>query len=132
MKSNFKKANQNYTRRFWPLIVLYIMFCCIGPFLLVFLTEPGKWVYAAIAILNVSPIPFIFFVMGKYLIETDEYTRAKQVRAMLSGGAFVLSFAATWGFLELYRVLPPFWSFLYVPIFFGAYGIAYGVRSRVA
>ena len=132
VKSNFKRANQNYMRRFWLLIILYVVFCCAGPFLLVFLTEPSKWVYAGIALLNAIPIPFIFFVMGKYLLETDEYTRAKQARAMLTGGAVVLSFAAIWGFLELYQVLPSFWSFLHVPIFFGSYGVAYGLCSRAS
>lgn len=130
MKNNFKKANQNYRRRFWPLIILYVVFCCAGPFLLVVLTEPSKWVFAGIALLNALPIPFIFYVMGKYLLETDEYTRARQTRAMLTGGAVVLSFAAIWGFLELYQVLPSFWSFLYLPIFFGAYGVAYGLLNR--
>jgi len=127
---NFIRANQRYMHRFWPLIFIYIVLCIGGPLGLASLEAPPKWLYAAIGLSNALPILFIFLVMGKWLNETDEYTRAQQVQAILIGGAIVLSFSVIWGFLELYRVVPNFWSLFYGPMFFVTYGATYYLRGR--
>ncbi len=129
-KKNFTQANRNYKRRFWPLILIYVVLCFAGPFWLAFTSEPAKWQYIVVALSNALPIIFILGVMGKFLKETDEYTREQQMSAMLIGGGIVLSFAVIWGFFELYQIAPSFWSFLYGPMFFAAWGVTYFLRTK--
>lgn len=129
----YKESNRRYRRVFLPAMVFYLIFGFAGPALLKHLGEPPKWAFAAVAFVSAAPVVLVFWLMGRQLRETDEYTRAVQTRAMLAGGGVTLSFAVVWGFLELFRVVPHLWTFLLVPLFFGTYGvamIAYNLRNR--
>jgi hypothetical protein len=120
----YKEANKRYRRAFWPVIVLYVVLCFAGPMSLQTLDEPPKWAWALMAVLTGLPIVGVFWLIGRLLRETDEYTRQQQTDALLFGGGVALSVAVIWGFLDLYDVTPPLWSFWLGPIFFGAYGLA--------
>jgi len=131
--TNFREANRRYLRVFVPVMILYCLLCFGGPMLFLDMENPPKLFVAALAILTGAPICVVFWLMGRHLKETDEYTRKIQVDAILVGGGITLSVAVVWAFLELYRVVPQvahFPSMMMVgPLFFGAWGLAYAVQS---
>ena len=127
-KPTFREAQRRYQRLYWPAIILYSVLCFAGPMLMKTIDHPAKWMWAALAIVNTIPIAAIFWVLGRWLRETDEYTRKKQVEAMLAGAAVTFTFTALWGFLELYDVVPHLFVLMLWPIFFLSYGGLYCLR----
>jgi hypothetical protein len=129
----FKQANRRYVRMFVPMMILYSVFCFAGPALLAMMGSPPRWLMGLVAVITGAPIAGVFWLMGRLLRETDEYTRAIQVDALLSGGAITLSLAVVWSFLELYQVVPRakfFPSMMMVgPGFFFAYGLSFGLQA---
>ncbi len=132
-KITFKQANRRYLRLFVPLMIFYSVFCFAGPIMLRAMGEPPKWALGLVAVITGAPIAAVFWLMGRLLRETDEYTRTIQVDALLSGGAITLSVAVIWSFLELFQVVPRarfFPSMMMVgPGFFFAYGVSFGVQA---
>ncbi len=133
---SFRQANRRYLRVFLPVMVLYGILCFAGPYYLASLDAPATWLFATLAVINALPIVVVFWVMARFLRETDEYTRRNQSEALLTGGAITLSITFFWGFLEQYQVIPK-WEYvsvmmLVVPTFFACYGIAafYQARQR--
>ena len=128
----YKQAQRRYLWAFAPVMVFYCVFCFAGPELLAALDEPPKWLVALVAVVTAAPIAIVFWLIGRHLRETDEYTRKIQTDAMLGGGGIALSAAAVWGFLELFDVVPRpehFPSMMMVaPAFFAGWGIAFFVR----
>ncbi len=131
----FREANKRYRRRVLPMMAFYVFLCCVGPVAMVLTGGPAEgptWVMAFIAILTATPIAVVFWVLGRYLRETDEYTRAWQTEALLTGGGITLSLAVIWSFLELYHVVPRpefFPSMMMVgPTFFLFYGLSAAVK----
>jgi hypothetical protein len=123
-KITFKESNRRYLRAFVPVMVFYSIFCFAGPALLERAGDPPKALVVTVALLSAAPLVAVFWLMGRLLRETDEYTRLIQSRAMLAGGGFTLSLAGAWGFLEHFDVVPHLWSFLLIPLFFASYGAA--------
>jgi hypothetical protein len=65
----------------------------------------GPSAYVA-AILPALPVIVIFAAIGRYLVEEeDEYIRLLMVRQTLWAGAFVLSVATIYGFLESFDLV---------------------------
>jgi len=123
-KITFKESNRRYLRAFVPVMVFYSVFCFAGPALLEKAGNPPRALVAMVALLSATPLVVVFWLMGRLLRETDEYTRLIQSRAMLAGGGFTLSFAGVWGFLEHFGIAPHLWPFLLIPLFFASYGAA--------
>jgi hypothetical protein len=128
---SFKQANRRYQLAFWPAMIFYAIACFAGPYLLKAMNDPPKWVAGAIAIVTAAPIAVVFWLMGRWLRETDEYTRAKHVDAMLVGGGAVFSLSIAWGFLEMFEVAPHLSYFWIAPGFFFFYGLASCVQRLV-
>lgn len=136
-KITYTEAHRRYVRAFAPVMIFYAVFCFAGPALLSGLQNPPRWVAAVVALVTGLPIAIVFWLMGRQLRETDEYTRKIQIDALLVGGGVTLSSAAFWGFLELFKVVPrvegvPSMMFV-APTFFAAWGLAYlcqRLRSR--
>lgn len=120
----FKQANRRYTLVFWPAMIFYAVACFGGPELLKVMGDPPKWVAAVIAIVTAAPVALVFWLMGRWLKETDEYTRATHVDAMLLGGGALFSLSICWGFLEIFEVAPHLPTFFVAPGFFFFYGVA--------
>lgn len=120
----FKQASRRYKAVFWPAMVFYTVACFGGPMILKTMDDPPKWVAGVIAIITAAPIAVVFWLMGRWLKETDEYTRATHIDAMLLGGGAVFSLSIAWGFLELFEVAPHLPTFFIAPAFFFAYGVA--------
>lgn len=119
----YAQANRRYRFAFWPAMVIYAILCFAGPAMLKAVGNP-KWVAAAIAIVTAAPVAFVFWLMGRWLKETDEYTRAKHIDAMLVGGGVLFALSIGWGFLEIFEVAPHLPTFFMAPGFFAAYGVA--------
>jgi hypothetical protein len=129
---SFKQANKRYRRVFIPVMIVYSLLCFATPFLFVAMSPPPKWLVGAAAILTASPIAIVFWVLGRFLKETDEYMRQVQTQAILTGGAITLSLAVAWSFLELYQVAPRSEHFpamiMVGPAFFLFYGLSAWVQ----
>jgi hypothetical protein len=123
-KITFKESNRRYLRAFVPVMIFYSVFCFAGPALLEKAGNPPKALVVSVALLSAVPLMVVFWLMGRLLRETDEYTRLIQSRAMLAGGGFTLSFAGVWGFLEYFGIAPHLWPVLLIPLFFASYGAA--------
>jgi small neutral amino acid transporter SnatA (MarC family) len=118
----FKQANRRYRYAFWPAIGFYVIACFAGPMLLKAMTDPPKWIAGVVAVVTAAPIAIVFWLMGRWLKETDEYTRATHIDAMLVGGGILFSLSIGWGFLELFDVAPHLPTFWVAPGFFFFYG----------
>lgn len=77
-----------------------------------------------------APIGGVLWLMWRLSRETDEFTRQHQMAAMAAGGLITAFISVVWGFLELYNVVPPLWTFLLGPIFFLSYGLFYCIGRR--
>ena len=123
----FKAANRRYRRAFIPVMAFYCVFCFVGPALMRAF-DGSTWLKAIVSILSGAPIAVVFWLMGRYLRETDEFTRKIQLEALVPGAGITLSLAMVWGFLELYRVVPRFEVFspmmMVGPAFF-FYGVTF-------
>jgi hypothetical protein len=80
-----------------------------------------------LAALPAAPIAGVFLVIGRYIAAADEYVRARHVKAMLLGGALLLSGLTAWDFLRVYAGAPPPGPFVAGPGFFALFGIAQGL-----
>jgi len=129
----FRGANRRYRRLFFPVMAFYVVFCFAGPLIMVaYGGEPPVWLMVIVAIISGAPIAVVFWLMGRYLRETDEFTRKIQIDALLPGAGITLSLAVIWGFLELYQVVPRFKIFtpmmMVGPSFFFFYGITFSIQ----
>lgn len=129
----FKQANARYRRLFFPIMGLYAVICIGGALLFKAWTEPPAWFAALVALATSAPVIAVFWLIGRNLRETDEYTRQIQIQALLTGGAITLSIAVIWGFLELYRVLPRLEHLpsmmMVAPCFLLTYGLSYSIQQ---
>ena len=78
----------------------------------------------ALAILPSLPLIYSIYVMGRYLIEMDEYQRAMQTRRIIAGIGATLSVCSFWGFLELFAHTPHLDLYLVYPIFCVFWGLS--------
>lgn len=81
----------------------------------------------ALYVLAVSPsLPLIYsiYVMGRYLMEMDEYQRAMQTRRMIAGIGATLSVCSVWGFLEIFANTPHLDLYLVYPMFCIFWGLS--------
>ena len=113
-------ANKRYFRGFMITIIIYAVIVFAGPLAIGFIDNPPKWMFALLAVLSAAPAAYIFVLIGRFLKETDEYTRQRLASAMVIAGGVTFSFCFLWGFLELYEVAPHFWTFLTPPLFFAS------------
>jgi hypothetical protein len=135
-KVTFRESNRRYRRLFWPIMIFYSVFCFAGPAILAsFADGPPRWLMALVAVISGAPIAGVFWLLGRFLRETDEYTRQIQTQAMLTGGAITFSLAVIWAFLELYQVVPRpqfFPSMMMVgPFFFMFYGLSFAIQHKL-
>jgi hypothetical protein len=129
----YKGANRRYRRMFIPVMAFYVVFSFAGPaVMLAYRGYPPTWLMAVVSVISAAPIAVVFWLMGRYLRETDEFTRKIQIDALLPGAGITLSLAVIWGFLELYQVVPRAKIFspmmMVGPAFFFFYGITFAVQ----
>ena len=128
-KSTFEQAKSRYRRLFFPAMVVYTAACIGGALVLAPMENPPLWLPVLIAILTIAPILIAFWLIWRYVQETDEYERMRQLESLAIAGIVTASAAGAIGFLQLYEALPNFPVFLLLPFFFLTYGIAKWVRQ---
>ncbi len=126
----YKGANKRYRRMFIPVMTFYVAFCFVGPLLMMaYKGAPPTWLIGTVAVISGVPIAVVFWLIGRYLRETDEFTRQIQLDALLPAAGITLSLAVIWGFLELYLVVPRAKIFspmiMVGPAFFFFYGMTF-------
>ena len=124
----FRIATKRYRRLFWPMMVIYVLtiMACKG-----FLegdTSP-LWLRAVCAIATTLPVIIGIWAVLRMAYEADEYTRARQLRALAEGGAMLASGLFLTGFLQMYDVIGRVDVFWFGPVYFFCFGIAYSLRS---
>lgn len=118
------RAGKQYNIRVVWLTALYAAFLIAAVYGFKHHLFSGFVAYIA-AILPALPIIGIFGAMGRYLVEEqDEYIRALMVRQTLWAGAFTLSVATIWGFLESFELVDRVDSYLIAIVWF--FGLAVG------
>jgi hypothetical protein len=130
-KPTYREANRRYNRLYWPAVFVYGLLCIGGAIVFKWIDHPAAWMLMALAVVNTAPVVAIFWALGRWVRETDEYTRKKQVEAMLMGAAVTFIFVSLWGFLELYNVAPHFYLLALWPIFLASYGGIYCARCLI-
>ncbi|KQN25889.1 hypothetical protein ASE86_06770 [Sphingomonas sp. Leaf33] len=134
MRSN-TLAGRRYLRRFWPTMLAYVaaLFFAVWA---IKTWQPTGILLVALSILPALPIIAIIGVIGLYIVEeTDEFIRARVVRAMLIGMGFMLAVSSAWGFLEDGGVVPhapAYWAFILWCIGWGFAQCVQGLRDRMA
>ncbi len=127
----FQKARKRYRTLFFPMMAIYSVACIGGALLLNRMTEPALWLKHTVAFFTIAPIFAVFWLIWRYVQETDEYTRFRQLQALAIAGMITASIAGTVGFLELYEAIPEdlISPFLFTPLFFLSYGLSKWIRG---
>ena len=128
-RMTYKKANRRYRAVFIPMIALYCVLCIGGALLLNTTNTPPGWLKHAISIFTIAPILIVFCLIWRYVHETDEYTRLRQLEALAIAGMVTASAAGLIGFMQLYEAIPDFPVFMLLPVFFLSYGLAKWLRG---
>jgi len=120
---SFNPAMKRYNVRVIWLSLLYAIFLLIAVYSFKHQLLHGALAWLA-AILPALPLIGIFGAMGRYLIEEkDEYVRMVLVRQSLWAGAFALSVATVWGFLESFDLVGHVDSFYIAILWFFGLGV---------
>jgi hypothetical protein len=107
-------ALRRYNRRFMLATFAY----SLGLMAAVWLSEQGAWptpVLIVIALAPAVPVLAMIWTMARLVIEEqDEYLRAGYMQDALFATGLMLALATTWGFLEMFDIvphLPSWWVF---------------------
>jgi hypothetical protein len=116
-------AKRRYVRSFWASISVYVGLVFAVPLLLrqYEIAGPLLWL---LAVLPALPLFFVIYVMGRYLIETDEYERMIQTRRMLAASGAMLAVCTVYGFAETFARAPRLELFLVFPMFCFFWGLS--------
>lgn len=128
-EQGFQRAKRRYHRLFWPLMGLYLVCVLGGTSMLVWLEATMGSVPALagslIAVLCTLPLLGVFFAILRYIEETDEYTRLRQLRAFALAAAITVSAIFLFGFLQIFHVLETVEVFWFGPFFLVAWGLLF-------
>ena len=128
-QQTFKSAKRRYHRVFWPLMALYTIIVVSGSYMLNQMEPEPKWLQASLAVACALPVVATLFVMMRYALETDEYTRLIQLKGFAWGAVITVNVIFLIGFLQLFHVIEMFEIFWIGPLFFVAYGLSTLVLS---
>lgn len=128
-QQTFKSAKRRYHRVFWPLMAIYTVIVVAGSYMLNQMDPEPKWLQASLAVACALPVVATLFVMMRYALETDEYTRLIQLKGFAWGAVITVSVIFMIGFLQLFHVIDMFEIFWIGPLFFVAYGLSTLVLS---
>ena len=116
----FRTANKRYKRLFWPMMGVYVAIILAAKWLVDEDTTP-LWVRAGCAVATTAPLVASIWAILRQAKETDEYTRARQMRALAEAGAIVACGAFLVGFLQIFAVIGTVEVFWFGPAYFIAY-----------
>lgn len=124
-----QRAKRRYFVGFSIAMSLYVIFVFGVSLSIRRLGIEGPALYA-LAVLPSLPLIYSIFVMGRYLMEMDEYQRAMQTRRMIAGIGATLAVCSVWGFLEIFAKAPRLDLYLVYPMFCMFWGLScFFIRS---
>ena len=118
-----QRARRRYVAGFSLSMAVYVVLVFGVSFAIKRLGIEGPALYA-LAVLPSLPLMYSIYVMGRYLIEMDEYQRAMQMRRMLAGLGATLAVCSAWGFLEIFAAAPRLDLYLVYPMFCMFWGLS--------
>jgi hypothetical protein len=119
----FRTANKRYKRLFWPMMTLYVAIILVAKWL-VDEDTTAVWIRAVCAIATTAPVIGAIWAILRQTSETDEYTRARQMRALAEAGAIVACGTFLVGFLQIFGVISAVDVFWFGPAYFVAFGLS--------
>lgn len=126
---NPKQAKKRYFKNFIPSMTGYL----ISTFVVALSIKKFELPVAVDVCLAIIPALFILWLIwahARWIFETDEYERFRQIRGVLIGVGLTLAFTSIWGFLEMLVDAPKFPIFYIFVVFCVAYsfGTHFGGR----
>ena len=121
---SFKQAKRRYHLVFWPMIAIYVVACLGGALIQRQITPAPIWLAPILAFLTVVPMLAVLVFIWRYVQETDEYSRMRQLEALAIGGLVTAGAAGFIGFLQIYDAIPTFPVVMMLPFFFISFGLA--------
>lgn len=118
-----RKAQSRYVRDFAIAMTAYVvtLFAVVYAVRDGALSGPLLWL---LAVLPALPLLRVIQVVGRHILDLDEYLRALNVRRMLAALGVTLGLCTVWGFLEAFAGAPRLQLYLVFPIFCGLYGFS--------
>ena len=117
-------AMRRYNQRFLAFSAIYMVAMIVGGNLADSI-EPGSALLWLTATAPLVPVLGMIWTMGRFLVEEeDEYQRHRAVNAALWGLALVLCLGSSWGFLEMFGLLPHVWAWWVFPAFALGMGVS--------
>ncbi|MEM5515355.1 hypothetical protein WNY37_00225 [Henriciella sp. AS95] len=117
----FNGARKRYHRVFWPAMILYVIVLFTGIWYLK-TNEPAPWVTALVAVGMALPACLIIWAQLRWIVETDEYTRLRNLKAYAVSTAITISGLFVIGFLQRFDMVQQFDVFWIGPFFLATYG----------
>lgn len=122
-KGAMSPALRRYNRRMLGFGAVYMVAMIAGGSLADALAQGSPAMWAA-AVVPIAPVLGMIWAMFRYLREEDdEYLRHRAVTGALAGLALVLVLGTSWGFLEMFGLVPHVWNWWVFP----AWAIGLGI-----
>lgn len=119
----FNTANKRYKRIFWPVMVAYVIII-LGASAYIDKETAPVWLKALGALGATIPVVVAIWAIVRQTNETDEYTRARQMKALAEAGAGTACVTFLVGFLQIFEVIQNVEVFWLGPLFFIWFGFA--------
>jgi len=117
---NPRQAKKRYMKVFIPSMIGYLI-TTFAVSLVIKRLDLALGVNVALAIIPTLFVLWLLWGHGRWIFETDEYERFRQIRGILIGVGLTLAFTTIWGFLEMLVEAPKFPVFYIILIFCGGY-----------
>ena len=134
MRSNAKQQSRSgilspalrlYNRRIQVAGGIYVV-CFLGATFLFKSLPAGSLIMWPIAAAAILPVLGMIWAMTRYVQdEEDEYLRFRAVRSAMIGLGVVLALGTTWGFLEMFELVPHVWSWWVFPVWAASMGLSH-------
>jgi hypothetical protein len=125
-------ANRAYLRRFFPMMILYVVFLLGAVWLNKHLAPNGP-LAIVLAVLPALPLIGVVWALGRLLVEEeDEYLRSLTARQFIVATGFMLAVTSIWGFLDAFDQvphMPMYWAFIIWCVGLGVGTLVNEIRS---
>ncbi len=115
-----KLAKQRYCKILFLSMAGYVLSILAVTLLTKFMDVPF-FLNVGLAIIPALFILWLIWGHGRWIFETDEYERFRQMRGVLIGVGGTLAFTSVWGLMEMLVDAPKFPAFYVLVVFCAAY-----------